>query len=217
MICGVTADTPPAYDLAAMVEAAGVQRSALRAGRREALLDAAIGVVRTDGPRASMEALAAAGGVTKPILYRHFGDRDGLVAAIAERFLSRLGAAIDAALASWDQGDPQGVLRTSIDGYLSLVEEDNHLYRFLVQHDARTGNHTTSDFVRRVSEQVADVLRSAFVVAERDPGNAELWAHAIVGMVHAAGDWWAEDQTMSRTDVVAAVTALAWSGLDGTR
>ncbi|MDQ3470742.1 MAG: hypothetical protein M3487_13380, partial [Actinomycetota bacterium] len=121
-----------------------------------------------------------------------------------------------ASLSEWDHEDPEGVLRTSIDGYLALVEEDNNLYRFLVQHDVRAG-HTTSSFVRQVSSQVTDLLHSAFLRAERDAANAELWAHAIVGMVHAAGDWWAEEQSMGREDVVAAVTALAWSGLDGAR
>ena len=56
-------------------------------------------MVREEGPRATMEAMAAAGGVTKPILYRHFGDRRGLVAAIGERFQRELGEAISAALA----------------------------------------------------------------------------------------------------------------------
>lgn len=186
-----------------------------RAGKREALLDAAIGVVRADGPRASMEAMAAAGGVTKPILYRHFGDRDGLVAAIAERFLSRLSTAIAASLQTWDQGQATSVLRTSIDAYLSLVEQDNQLYRFLVQHDARAGNRSTSAFVNNVSQQVTDVLRAAADAAGRDPSQSELWAHGIVGMVHAVGDWWSEGQPMSRTEVVDSITGLLWAGLDG--
>jgi len=119
-------------------------------------------------------------------------------------------------LRSW-KDDPEGVLRTSIDAYLSLVEADNHLYRFLVQQEARAGNRTTSEFVRRVSAQVADVLRGVWTMSGLDTANADLWAHAIVGMVHAAGDWWADGQAMSRSDVVAALTTLAGSGLDGAR
>src|SRR5437870_2004883 len=65
-------------------------RSAQRADRREALLTAAIGGIRKHGPSASMDALAAEAGITKPILYRHFGDRAGLVKAIAERFADSL-------------------------------------------------------------------------------------------------------------------------------
>ncbi|MFC7511784.1 TetR/AcrR family transcriptional regulator [Streptomyces thermocarboxydus] len=50
------------------------QRSADR--RRRELLEAADRVVLRDGPGASMNAIAAEAGITKPILYRHFGDKE---------------------------------------------------------------------------------------------------------------------------------------------
>ena len=56
-----------------------------RDARRESLLAAADLVVQRDGPSASMSAIAAEAGITKPILYRHFGDKSGLYAALAER------------------------------------------------------------------------------------------------------------------------------------
>jgi AcrR family transcriptional regulator len=59
------------------------QQSAER--RRRELLEAADRVVLRDGPGASMNAIAAEAGITKPILYRHFGDKGGLYAALAKR------------------------------------------------------------------------------------------------------------------------------------
>src|SRR4051812_49981144 len=74
------------------------QRSADR--RRRELLEAADRVVLRDGPQASMNAIAAEAGITKPILYRHFGDKGGLYAALATRhtdaLLDSLRAALDA-------------------------------------------------------------------------------------------------------------------------
>lgn len=74
------------------------QRSADR--RRRELLEAADRVVLRDGPQASMNAIAAEAGITKPILYRHFGDKGGLYAALAMRhtdaLLDSLRAALDA-------------------------------------------------------------------------------------------------------------------------
>src|SRR3546814_17713916 len=61
-------------------------REERRGVRRGELLDAAVEAIRVAGPGATMEQLARAGGVTKPILYRHFRDRDGLITAIDERF-----------------------------------------------------------------------------------------------------------------------------------
>ena len=57
-----------------------------RAARREQLLDAAIDLIRTAGPEVAMDEIAAACGITKPVLYSHFGDKAGLGDAMAERF-----------------------------------------------------------------------------------------------------------------------------------
>ena len=134
--------------------------------RRRMLLDAAIEVVREQGPRASMEAMAAAGGVTKPILYRHFGDRAGLVAAIGEAFLHDLGDAISGALQRHGgSGDDGAVLRAAIDAYLALIERDTELYRFLVQQDARLGSERTSAFVAQVIEQVTGLVEAGLVAS----------------------------------------------------
>ena len=58
--------------------------------RRRELLEAADRVVLRDGPGASMNAIAAEAGITKPILYRHFGDKGGLYAALAKRHTDAL-------------------------------------------------------------------------------------------------------------------------------
>ena len=75
-----------------MVDGETVRRR--REARREELLAAAIEVIRSVGPGATMEEMANAGGISKPILYRHFRDRDGLVAAISERAMAQLRARV---------------------------------------------------------------------------------------------------------------------------
>jgi AcrR family transcriptional regulator len=76
------------------------ERRSAAEDRRKELLEAADRVVLRDGPGASMNAIAAEAGITKPILYRHFGDKDGLYRALAARhtdaLLSALRAALDA-------------------------------------------------------------------------------------------------------------------------
>src|SRR3546814_15026081 len=74
-------------------------REERRGVRRGELLDAAVEAIRVAGPGATMEQLARAGGVTKPILYRHFRDRDGLITAIAQRFGAALLSPVQAPLA----------------------------------------------------------------------------------------------------------------------
>src|ERR1044072_839216 len=59
-------------------------------GRRRALLEAADRVIQREGPGASMASIAAEAGISKPILYRHFGDKSGLYQALAERHTRKL-------------------------------------------------------------------------------------------------------------------------------
>src|SRR5205085_11864666 len=105
-------------------------RIARRAARRAELLEAAVRAIRRDGPQVSMDAIAAEGGVTKPIVYRHFGDRVGLASALADQFGAALVAELDEALAQ--DLPPDQLLRATIEAYLAFVERDPQLYSFLV-------------------------------------------------------------------------------------
>src|SRR6266704_2334366 len=61
-----------------------------RMARRLELLEAAIEVIRREGPTASMDEIAAQAGITKPIVYRYFGDRAGVYQAVAEQYCADL-------------------------------------------------------------------------------------------------------------------------------
>lgn len=104
------------------------QRSADR--RRRELLEAADRVVLRDGPQASMNAIAAEAGITKPILYRHFGDKGGLYAALAKRhtdaLLNSLRAALDA------PAERRERVEATLDTYLAAIEARPQVYRFLM-------------------------------------------------------------------------------------
>jgi AcrR family transcriptional regulator len=161
-----------------------------------------------------MEDLAKAAGVTKPILYRHFGHRHGLTSALGARFAEGLQATLQSALEA--STGPRETLVATIDAYLAFVERDPEVYQFIVtrlvgeQVDAALA---LGDFLRQVSAQVAVVLGEQLRAAGRDSGGAEPLAHGIVGMVHAAGDWWIERRTMPRSRLVEYLVGLLWDGL----
>ena len=179
-----------------------------RAERREQLLDAAVVVIRRDGPDASMSAIAAEGGVTKPILYRHFGDRQGLVRALVDRFTRQLGDELGAALAL--DVEPRRALVAAIDAHVRVVERDPQLYRFLT----RAGTpEELLEITERIATDVAVVLGERIRQYGGDSGAAEPWAHGIVGMVHLAADWWVERRTMPRARLVEYLASLLWDGM----
>jgi AcrR family transcriptional regulator len=180
-----------------------------KAQRREELLDAAIAVVRRDGPGVTMDQIAAACGVTKPIIYRHFGDRDGLVMAMAVRFVGALVGALTPQLARRDP--PRDLLASTIDAYLVLIEDDTNLYRFLSVNEPGKRDLVAG----LIAEQVAAVLEQYLDNAGQDTVGAKPWAYGLVGMVHFTGDWWARNGTPSRSVLVDQLTTLLWSGFDG--
>jgi AcrR family transcriptional regulator len=175
-----------------------------------------VDAIRALGPGVTMEQIARAGGVTKPILYRHFGDRDGLVDAVAERVAADMLTSVTTPLAT--DAAALELLRTTVDSYVGFIERETNLYRFMVQHAPERGEdaHGMRSLIDRVAQQVALVVAARLRLAGRDPGAAVPWAYGIVGLVHQAGDWWVDDQATNRDALVTDLVALLWGGLAGT-
>lgn len=187
--------------------------AARRSQRREELIDCAIEAIRRRGPTATMEQLAAVAGVTKPIIYRHFVDRDGLIDAIAERFSRALMQALGPPLHAPE--DPRTVVDRTVDAYVRFIEADPDLYRFLIQQPNPRGEHRTpiGPLIDLIAPQVAAVLRARMAEAGHGEAAILLWAYGIVGLVHQATLWWLRDGTMPRPAFTAHLTDLLWGGL----
>jgi AcrR family transcriptional regulator len=179
-----------------------------RDARRESLLVAADLVVQRDGASASMAAIAAAAGITKPILYRHFGDKSGLYAALAERHTDRLlDALVDALTAG---GTSRERVHRTIDTYLSVIEAEPQVYRFLVEsEEAAPAKGPVRGFLRRLQELLAAGISHELRLVPDDE-RAGIWAAAILGMVQAAGERWLEVRDCSREALGSQLTDLLW-------
>ena len=182
-----------------------------RTDRRPELLDAATEAIRRHGPGASMTQIAAVAGITKPILYRQFGDRTGLVHALADRFATDLARELETPLRS--DAAPRDVIIRTIDAYIAFVERDPDVYRFVVERV--DGDTSLIGFMQRIGQQVAVVLGEQLRAAGQDSGGAEVIAQGMVGLVHSAGHWWVERQTMPRTRLVEYLADLLWTGVAG--
>ncbi|MFE9685892.1 TetR family transcriptional regulator [Streptomyces sp. NPDC006285] len=193
------------------------QRSADR--RRRELLEAADRVVLRDGPGASMNAIAAEAGITKPILYRHFGDKGGLYAALAKRHTDALLEALRAALDA--PAERRERVEATLDTYLAAIEARPQVYRFLM-HPSEGGPQGDQGFdvgtysfplLRRMGEELADVIEERVDLGPNSQQLARVWGHGIVGMMHAAGDWWLGERPCSRAELVQALADLLWGRL----
>ncbi len=190
--------------------------SAHRAQRRAEFVDAALRVLEAQGPELLIDAVAAEAGVTKPVLYRYFGDKAGLIQALGERgseiLLERLLPAIGS------DGPALARVRDGVGVYFAVIDEHPNLY-WLLARRAKVEAPEGADPVERDKELIAtaltrvigDYLRSTGL----DSGGAEPWAYGITGLVQSTGEWWLQRRSMSRAHVVEYVTQLLWAAFAG--
>jgi AcrR family transcriptional regulator len=195
----------------------GTRQAAVGAARRDpdrrrALLEAADRVIQREGPEASMASIAAEAGISKPILYRHFGDKSGLYQALAERHTRKLIETVRTEFLR--PGSVRDRARASIEVYLASISDNLNLYRFLMQRASAEDaaiHSAMSTMIRGLSREIAEVMIAEGEVGDR--ARAYVWGHAIVGMVQTAGDWWLDHPDVLRDTVVESLVDLVLVGL----
>lgn len=186
----------------------GVQRREQLIGVGRALF-AAKGLSGT-----SVEEIAAAADISKPVLYEHFGGKEGLYAVVVDRELQAMTSAISAALTAG--GTDRETIERAATTLLDYIEGSPDGFRILVR-DSRDGHGggTYATLLSDVARQVENLLGDAFRQRGLDPKSAPLYAQMLVGMVSLTGQWWLEAQRPKKAEVVAHVVNLAWNGLVG--
>ncbi|HKH05862.1 MAG TPA: TetR/AcrR family transcriptional regulator [Acidimicrobiales bacterium] len=190
-------------------EATSGGRSSRRTERRAELLDAAIRVIRREGDTVAMEGIAGEAGISRPILYRHFGDATGLYAAVARRFGDELAARLLRSASEGDQG--RELLRRQASIFFAFVAEEPNLYRFLARRapPRRSPGPQRNDFVLLVASRTAEFL----MAAGWPQPSALVAADLLVGGLEAAADRWLDEPLGTPDELAGVVTSLLWSGL----
>ena len=183
------------------------------AARREQVLDIAAGVFARHGYHgASMNDVAEAAGVTKPVLYQHFESKHELYAALLEDVGHRLLARI--AKATSEATDGRSQTAVGFRTYFRWVAEDHDAFLLLFG----SGSRRDEEFaraVRRVTEEVANAI-APLIAVDIDEEHRQTLAHAIVGMAEGASRRLVDAGTEFDPDALAdQVGALAWAGLRG--
>jgi AcrR family transcriptional regulator len=181
--------------------------------RRAQLIDIGREVFAERGYGAtSVEEIAARAKVSKPILYDHFGGKEGLYAVIVDRELEYIVSRITEAVAS---GAPRVRLEQATFAYLTYVRERPLGFAVLLRdapQQQRSGEMPA--LMYDLADRVGDVFTDQFHKAGYDPESAPIYAHALVGMVAFVGQWWTECSSPPSIETVAShIAALAWMGL----
>lgn len=192
-----------------------------RAKRRRELVEAALRAIRRHGPTVGMDDISAEAGTSKTVVYRHFGDRTGLYAAVVEAVDQRILDSLGAATAGRDATaeNPLAIVASMVDAFLLLVEKDPDIYRFVVTRplvDGPVEDDPVAGLSDRIGDQIARALEAHLRRQGRDSACATTWGHGLIGFVRAAADHWlSTDLARSRSDLVADVTSLFAPALAG--
>ena len=188
------------------------KRTRMSAGeRREQLIEVARGLFATKGfDGTSIEEIAARAKVSKPVVYEHFGGKEGLYAVIVDRELNTISTTITRALGSSSSASVT-VERAAL-ALLSYIEDSTDGFRILSSGNDRASG-TYSTLLADVAIQVSGLLASQFSDHGIDPRTAPLYAQMLVGIVAMPSQWWLENRTMSKEEVAAHMVNLAWNGL----
>jgi len=159
----------------------------------------------------SIEEIAAQAGVSKPVVYEHFGGKEGLYAVVVDREVERL-TTITMTLLEGKQSRPK--FEAAAVTLLRYIEDNADGFRILVRDSspgATTGTYGTllSDIAGQVEYIMADFLKSR----GRDPKLAPMYSQMLVGMVAFTGQWWLDARKPKVEQVATNLIDLAWNGL----
>jgi AcrR family transcriptional regulator len=183
--------------------------------RREQLLDIGRSLFAEKGFDAtSVEEIAQRAGVSKPVVYEHFGGKEGLYAVVVDREMSALLDTITGALTS--TGHPRELLERAAFALLDYVEQSSDGFRILVR-DSPVASSTGSfaSLISDAATQVEHIMVNQFRARGFDTKHAPMYAQMLVGMVALTGQWWLDARKPKKADVAAHLVNLAWNGLSG--
>lgn len=179
------------------------------ADRRAQLLDVACKVFAKRGYEAtSMEEVAREAGVTKPIVYEHFGGKEGLYAVVLDREIRDV---VDRVVRGIMQEGPRQRFSGAVVAFLTYVKERPDGFRILTgEGPVRSG---VSQVLDELTVRVGDVFTKELKRLKLDPKLSGLYTNALIGMVTQVGRWWFENEKMPVDEVAKHVVALGWMGL----
>jgi AcrR family transcriptional regulator len=180
--------------------------------RREQLLEVGREVFAEKGfEAASIEEIAERAKVSKPIVYEHFGGKQGMYAVIVDREVQRL---LDGIMGALRDDHPRVLLEQAAMAFLNYIETEPDGFRILVRDAPPVSvSGTLASVLGDIAERVEQILNAEFRKRGYKTKTAGLYSRALVGMVASVGEWWMNTGKPKKADVAAHLVNLAWNGL----
>ena len=159
----------------------------------------------------SIEEIAAKAGVSKPVVYEHFGGKEGLYAVVVDREVERF---ITMATRLLEGEDTLPKFEVAAVVLLRYIEDNADGFRILVRDsNPASGSGTFASLISDIASQVEYILGDVLKARGYDPKLAPMYAQMLVGMVAFTGQWWLDARKPKLEEVAAHLVNLAWNGL----
>ncbi|WP_311380772.1 TetR/AcrR family transcriptional regulator [Arthrobacter sp. ISL-28] len=183
--------------------------------RRSQLVDVGRGLFALRGlDGTTIEEIAAAAGVSKPVIYEHFGSKEGLYTQVVDGEFRILLASINDALT--EEAKPRVLVERAALALLTYIEDRTDGFRILMR-DAPPSQPegAFSTLLSHVTERVEHILADEFSRRGFSAADGAMYAQMLVGMVAMTGQWWQDSRQPDKRAVAAHLVNLAWNGLTG--
>jgi len=182
--------------------------------RREQLLNVGRKLFAEKGFEAvSVEEIAAKANVSKPVVYEHFGGKEGLYAVLVDREMNYLLNTFEDAL---NGTNPRLLLEQAGMALFDYIDECPDGFRILVRDSPMAqSTGTFASLIVDVATQVEHLLAKEFAAHKMEKKLARMYSQMLVGMVALTGQWWLDVRKPRKEEVVAHLVNLAWNGLAG--
>ncbi len=185
--------------------------------RREQLLNVGRKLFAEKGfETVTVEEIAAKADVSKPVVYEHFGGKEGLYAVVVDREMNYLLDSVTQSLTG-SQNDGAGARELVEQAGMALfnyIDSNPQGFSILVRDSpvtAQTGSFAS--LMVDIATQVEDVLAAEFKAHGINDKYAPMYSQMLVGMVAFTGQWWLDVRKPKKEEVVAHLVNLAWNGL----
>jgi AcrR family transcriptional regulator len=166
--------------------------------------------VRRSGSSTTLDDIAQAAGVTKPVVYRALGDKATITLALSEWLIDRMNEAATAATAQLPPSSDR--LRAALLACLTTIERERRVFSFV-----NNGGHAMELVGRLIDRSAAGLIATLSAIRRSTAGREHTprtWSYAVVGAVQASATIWLRDRYCTLDQLADDLTTVLWTGLD---